>query len=48
MVFCYVLDVGVMIFLLWVFEECEKLMEFYERVFGVRMYVVYICLGGVY
>lgn len=38
---CYVLDVGNMLLILWVFEEREKLMEFYERVLGVCMYVVF-------
>lgn len=41
------MDVGVLILFLWVFEEWEKFLEFYERVLGVRMYVSYIWLGGV-
>lgn len=41
------MDVGVFIFFLWGFEECEKFMEFYEWVFGVCMYVVYVWFGGV-
>lgn len=41
-VIIYVLDIGVMIFFFWMFEEREKMFEFYEWVFGVWMYVVYI------
>lgn len=44
----YVFDVGVMVVFLYVFCECEDLMDVYEVVFGVWMYVVYYCLGGVY
>ncbi|MED6186086.1 NADH dehydrogenase (Ubiquinone) iron-sulfur protein [Stylosanthes scabra] len=32
---------------LWAFEEREKLLEFYERVSGVRMHASFIRLGGV-
>jgi NADH-quinone oxidoreductase subunit D len=42
------LDVGAMTPLLWLFEEREKLMEFYERVCGARMHSAYIRPGGVY
>lgn len=42
------MDVGVFILFLWVFEEWEKLMEFYERVLGVWLYVFYVWLGGVF
>lgn len=42
------LDVGAMTPLLWMFEEREKLMEFYERVSGSRMHSAYIRPGGVY
>ena len=41
------LDVGAMTPLLWMFEEREKLMEFYERVSGARMHANYIRPGGV-
>lgn len=42
------LDVGAMTPLLWLFEEREKLMEFYERVSGARMHAAYIRPGGVF
>ena len=35
---CHALDVGALTPFLWGFEEWEKLMEFYERVSGVRMH----------
>jgi NADH-quinone oxidoreductase subunit D len=41
------LDVGAMTPLLWMFEEREKMMEFYERVSGSRMHANYIRPGGV-
>ena len=41
------LDVGAMTPLLWLFEEREKMMEFYERVSGSRMHSAYIRPGGV-
>ncbi len=41
------LDVGAMTPLLWMFEEREKIMEFYERVSGSRMHAAYIRPGGV-
>ena len=41
------LDVGAMTPLLWMFEEREKLMEFYERVSGARLHAAYIRPGGV-
>ena len=43
----YALDVGAMTPLLWMFEEREKLMEFYERVSGARLHSAYIRPGGV-
>ncbi|MBF0128357.1 MAG: NADH-quinone oxidoreductase subunit D [Alphaproteobacteria bacterium] len=43
----YALDVGAMTPLLWLFEEREKLMEFYERVCGARMHANYFRPGGV-
>jgi NADH-quinone oxidoreductase subunit D len=42
------LDVGAMTPLLWMFEEREKLMEFYERVSGARMHAAYIRPGGLF
>lgn len=44
---CHALDVGALTPLLWLFEEREKLMEFYERVSGARMHAAYIRPGGV-
>lgn len=41
------LDVGAMTPLLWMFEEREKIMGFYERVCGARMHANYIRPGGV-
>jgi NADH-quinone oxidoreductase subunit D len=41
------LDVGATTPLLWLFEEREKIMEFYERVSGSRMHANYIRPGGV-
>lgn len=43
----HALDVGALTPLLWLFEEREKLMEFYERVSGARMHAAYIRPGGV-
>lgn len=43
----HALDVGAMTPFLWVFEEREKLFEFYERVCGARMHAAYIRPGGV-
>jgi NADH-quinone oxidoreductase subunit D len=41
------LDVGAMTPLLWLFEEREKLMGFYEAVSGARMHANYYRFGGV-
>ncbi|MBN9542662.1 MAG: NADH-quinone oxidoreductase subunit D [Alphaproteobacteria bacterium] len=41
------LDVGATTPLLWLFEEREKLMEFYERASGSRMHAAYFRPGGV-
>jgi len=41
------LDVGAMTPLLWMFEEREKMMGFYEKVSGSRMHAAYIRPGGV-
>ena len=43
----HALDVGAFTPLLWLFEEREKLMEFYERVSGARMHAAYIRPGGI-
>lgn len=43
----HALDVGAMTPFLWLFEEREKLMEFYERVSGARMHSAYIRPGGI-
>jgi NADH-quinone oxidoreductase subunit D len=41
------LDVGAMTPLFWLFEERDKMMEFYERVSGSRMHAAYFRTGGV-
>ncbi|AZL16007.1 NADH-quinone oxidoreductase subunit D [Rickettsiales endosymbiont of Stachyamoeba lipophora] len=41
------LDVGATTPLLWLFEEREKIMTFYERVSGARMHAAYFRPGGV-
>ena len=43
----FALDVGAMTPFLWMFEEREKLMAFYERVSGSRMHAAYFRPGGV-
>lgn len=43
----HAIDVGALTPLLWMFEEREKIMEFYERVSGARMHSAYIRPGGV-
>lgn len=43
----HALDVGAMTPMLWVFEEREKLYEFYERVSGARLHAAYFRPGGV-
>lgn len=43
----HALDVGAMTPFLWVFEEREKMVEFYERVSGSRMHAAYFRPGGV-
>ena len=42
------LDIGAMTQFLWMFEEREKLMEFYERVSGARLHAAYLRPGGVH
>lgn len=44
----YALDVGAMTPFLWMFEEREKLMNFYERVCGARLHSNYFRVGGVH
>jgi NADH-quinone oxidoreductase subunit D len=41
------LDVGAMTPFLWLFEEREKMMQFYERASGARLHANYIRAGGV-
>lgn len=41
------IDVGAMTPLLWMFEEREKLISFYERVSGARFHAHYFRVGGV-
>lgn len=43
----HALDIGAFTPFLWVFEEREKLMSFYEQVSGARMHAAYIRPGGV-
>lgn len=43
----HAMDVGAFTPLLWMFEEREKLMEFYERVSGARLHAAYVRPGGV-
>ncbi|KAK5638277.1 hypothetical protein RI129_012572 [Pyrocoelia pectoralis] len=45
---CHALDIGALTPFFWMFEEREKMMEFYERVSGARMHAAYIRPGGVY
>lgn len=43
----HILDCGAITPLFWMFEEREKLMEFYERVCGARLHAGYFRPGGV-
>lgn len=43
----FAIDVGATTPLLWLFEDREKIIEFYERVSGARMHANYIRPGGV-
>jgi NADH dehydrogenase (ubiquinone) Fe-S protein 2 len=43
----HAMDVGALTPFLWIFEEREKLMNFYERVSGARMHINYFRPGGV-
>lgn len=42
------IDIGATTPLLWMFEEREKMMEFYERASGARFHSAYIRPGGVH
>lgn len=42
------LDIGAMTPLLWMFEEREKMLEFYERASGARFHSAYFRPGGVH
>lgn len=44
---CHGLDIGAITPFLLIFEEREKLLEFYERVSGARMHAAYMRPGGV-
>jgi NADH-quinone oxidoreductase subunit D len=44
----HALDVGAMTPLLWLFEEREKILSFYERASGARFHSAYIRPGGVH
>ena len=44
----HAMDVGALTPILWLFEEREKLMGFYERVSGARMHAAYFRPGGVH
>ncbi|CAO3649168.1 unnamed protein product [Mucor hiemalis] len=46
-VMSHAMDVGALTPLLWMFEEREKLMEFYERCSGARLHAAYVRPGGV-
>lgn len=43
----HALDCGALTPFFWLFEEREKMMEFYERVSGARMHAAYVRPGGV-
>ena len=43
-----ILDVGATTPLLWMFEERERILQFYERVSGSRFHAAYIRPGGVH
>jgi NADH dehydrogenase (ubiquinone) Fe-S protein 2 len=44
---CGALDLGAITPFFWLFEEREKMMEFYERASGARMHAAYVRPGGV-
>lgn len=43
----HALDIGALTPFFWLFEEREKMMEFYERCSGARMHAAYVRPGGV-
>merc|ERR1712127_84683 len=43
----HALDIGALTPYFWLFEEREKMMEFYERVSGARLHAAYVRPGGV-
>jgi NADH:ubiquinone oxidoreductase subunit D len=43
----HAMDIGALTPFLWLFEEREKILEFYERVSGARMHANYVRPGGV-
>lgn len=43
-----IIDIGATTPLLWMFEEREKMLEFYERASGARFHAAYIRPGGVH
>lgn len=43
----HALDIGALTPFFWLFEEREKMMEFYERVSGARLHAAYVRPGGV-
>ena len=44
----HILDIGGITPFFWLFEEREKMMEFYERASGARMHASYVRPGGVH
>merc|ERR1712131_331105 len=44
----HALDIGAVTPFFWMFEEREKMFEFYERVSGARMHAAYVRPGGVH
>ncbi len=44
----HAMDVGAMTPITWLFEEREKLMEFYERISGARFHAAFFRPGGVH
>jgi len=43
----HAMDLGALTPFLWLFEEREKMMEFYERASGARLHAAYVRPGGV-
>jgi NADH dehydrogenase (ubiquinone) Fe-S protein 2 len=43
----HALDIGALTPFFWLFEEREKMMDFYERVSGARLHAAYVRPGGV-